>query len=750
MEIHRIPVQTLMKPHFPQATHRTFWSRALSVLLIVTSLQQAEATPSRAREWNELMLAAIRRNLPNPPAHARNLFHTAVAMYDAWTAYDLTAVGYIYNEKIAPLPGSAVAIEAAREEALSYAAYRVLRSRFASPAAGFADSLASFDAKIVADYGMGADVNGQAALTNLPTPAELGKRIGQAILTWGASDGFSATTLPQTYNSSVNPNMASSLALSVLGTNTVGNANMPLGYGIPAGTNPNYWQPLDLSTSIAQNGLPQPGGPQTFVGVQSLVTTPFSLTRSQNYTPWLDPFSGPSKLSVPGLPSPTDAIYKNGALAVIRASSQLNDPTSIDISPGTIGNNPLGQDTGAGYVENPTTHVPFAGNSVLRGDYVRVLAEFWADGPNSETPPGHWHVLANEVADDPLTVKQIRGVGPVVNDLEWDVKMYFAVAGATHDAACAAWALKRYYSGTRPITMIRYMGSLGQSSNPAGPSYHTMGLPLETDVVEVITAASAGTFGKHHIIWDVGRGGLTGGASFVGKVAVKSWPGEHPSNPVAPGIATNQSMVQWMLAKDWLPFQRKTFNTPAFPGYVSGHSTFSRAAAEALTRLTGSPYFPGGFHHHTVPANSLQIDLGPSAPVDLQWCSYYDAADQAGQSRRWGGIHVSEDDYHGRSIGSLAGVSAFTLAEKYWTGSIQNEIATPTITALSATTVRVSWSITRGMYYRLQSSTDLNGWTNVTNYTLAYATTANYTYDDTVSAPGRKYYRIQRSNSPNP
>ena len=90
------------------------------------------------------MIAAIRRNVPTPPAHARNLHHTAVAMYDAWAAYDATAVGYLYNEKVSPLPGD---IEAARHQAISYAAYRVLRSRFAS-GAGSATSLASFDAKM--------------------------------------------------------------------------------------------------------------------------------------------------------------------------------------------------------------------------------------------------------------------------------------------------------------------------------------------------------------------------------------------------------------------------------------------------------------------------------------------------------------------------------------------------------------------------------------------------------------------------
>ena len=734
------------------------------------------ATPSVARQWNEEILSAIRLNVPNPPGHARNLFHLAVAMFNAWAAYDTIAVGYIYNEKISPLPTDANQLQADREKAISFAAYRVLRSRFGlvdpnvPGGSGNAISVASFDAKITSSYGSGADLDGQAAVTAGTTPMELGRRIGQAILTWGAGDGFpvpvkdnngnvvpSTNTVtnqsnrdyPQAYNTSINPNLATSLALSVLGTNMSNVSNMPLGFGIPSGTNPNFWQPLDLATSVTQNGLPIPGGPQGFVGVQSLGTTPFSLSRTDPNKPWLDPFGGPSRLSVPGVPSPTDASYKSGALAVIRASSQLNDPQVINICPGAIGNNALGGDSGTGYPLNPVTNQPFPANNVSRGDYARVLAEFWADGPNSETPPGHWHVLANEVTDHPLTVKKIRGVGPTLSDLEWDVKMYFAVSAATHDAACAAWSLKRYYSGPRPITMIRYMGSLGQSTNPAGSAYNARGLPLELDVVEVITPATTGTFGKHYTIWDVSTGSVKFGVNYINKIAVRSWPGEDPDNSPAPGVATHQSPVRWMLAKDWLPFQRKFFNTPAFPGYVSGHSSFSRAAAEVLTLLTGSNYFPGGFHHHTIAANSLQIDLGPSAPVDLQWCTYYDAADQAGQSRRWGGIHPSEDDYHGRIIGSYAGTSAFTLAEKYWTGTIENEIIAATIVFLTPTSVKVSWNATRGMYHRVQTSTDLSSpWTNATASTIAYNTQGSFT--DTNAVPGRKFYRIQRSLAPLP
>ena len=704
--------------------------------------------PSAAREWNEQILAAIRINVPNPPGHARNLFHVAVAMYDAWAAYDPTAVGYIYNEKVSPLPAD---VEAARRESISYAAYRVITNRFVTPTpkpAGADETEAKINDQLTA---MGYDV-GIALLptNNTANPAELGKRVGQAIITWGSIDGWSNSNYPQPYDAAHNPNMA--LAINVLGQNLTFAPNMPLGFGIPSATNPNKWQPLALASQVTQNGIPIPGGVQVFVGVQGLTTTPFSLTRTDPLKPWIDPFGGPSQISVPGQPSATDAAYKEQAMGVLRFSAQLNDDTVKNFSPAAIGNNPLGADTGTGYATNPVSGQSYAVNEGKVGDFHRVIAEFWADGPKSETPPGHWHVLANEIADDPELVKKVRGVGPVLNDLEWDVKTYFAVASATHDAACACWALKRYYSGPRPITMIRYMASLGQSSDPLLPSYHPQGLPLEPGVSELVTAATAAPGGRHETIWDVAWGEGRPGSLYIDQVVVFSWPGEHPDNLPAPSIATHQSMVRWQLGKDWLPFQRKTFNTPAFPGYVSGHSTFSRSAAEVLTLMTGSPYFPGGFHHHTFTANSMQIDLGPSADVDLQWASYYDAADQAGQSRRWGGIHPSEDDYHGRYIGSQVGKSAFALAEKYWNGTINEEVIIPKVTIQQDATVKLEFRPVRGMYHKIQSSTDLVQWKNIGSYKLSYvngslASDTVGTYTDLAPAPGQNFYRVLRSTS---
>jgi len=64
------------------------------------------------------------------------------------------------------------------------------------------------------------------------------------------------------------------------------------------------------------------------------------------------------------------------------------------------------------------------------------------------------------VADQPSTVKRIGGIGPVVNDLEWDVKMYLALNGAVHNAAVACWGVKRKYDSVRPISQIRSQPAL--------------------------------------------------------------------------------------------------------------------------------------------------------------------------------------------------------------------------------------------------------------------------------------------------
>jgi len=230
------------------------------------------------------------------------------------------------------------------------------------------------------------------------------------------------------------------------------------------------------------------------------------------------------------------------------------------------------------------------------------------------------------------------------------VKLYLALNGAVHDAAIACWGLKRKYDSVRPISAIRWMGGLGQSTDAMGPSYDANGLPLAPGLVEVITSLTTAPGERHAHL-----------AGHEGDIAILAWPGQ-PADP-----ATQHAGARWIRAVEWVPYQRNTFVTPAFAAYTSGHSTFSRAAAEVLTRFTGSRYFPGGLGELVAPRDRfLSFELGPSADVVLQWASYYDAADEAGTSRRWGGIHIQADDFEGRMIGHQVGIDAFALATRYF------------------------------------------------------------------------------------
>jgi hypothetical protein len=195
------------------------------------------------------------------------------------------------------------------------------------------------------------------------------------------------------------------------------------------------------------------------------------------------------------------------------------------------------------------------------------------------------------------------------------------------------------------------MGGLGQSSDAAGPSYDPDGLPLENGLIEIVTAETSSPGERHEHL-----------ADHIGAVAVLAWQGS-PSAPAA-----EAGGVGWILAVDWVPYQLPTFVTPAFASYVSGHSAFSRAGAEVLTAITGSEFFPGGLGTWVIPAGSLEFELGPGQDVVLHWATYRDAADEAGLSRLYGGIHVRSDDLRGREIGARCGEAAWDRAQRYYEG----------------------------------------------------------------------------------
>lgn len=628
-------------------------------------------TRSIARVWNEQNLEAIRLSFPDPPVHAWNLFHVSVAMWDAYSSYDTTSIGYLHRETRA-----AVDLNAERRKAISFAAYRILSHRYnqfqhpLTPIENATTSQTAFDT-VMRQLGYDSNITS----TSGNSPESVGNRVAATILSWSSTDGSNeAGGFEDLTYSHVNPPLDLRFTGTIL-------------------SDPNRWQPLEFVLQISQNDQVLTSAVQSFIGSHWGDVIPFALSRKSETDVYLDPGSPP----LLGEPTSDDA-FKTGNVNVIRFSSYLDPDANevIDISPRAIGNNALGSNDGTGYPINPATGLPYASNIVNQADFGRVVAEYWADGPNSETPPGHWNNIANQVVDHPDFERKFEGIGNELDPLEWDVKMYFLLNAAVHDSAVAAWDCKREYDYIRPISSIRYMGGLGQSTDNTRPSYHPNGLLLASGLIEEITTESSAPGQRHENLSD-----------HLGEIAIYAWGGE-PLDP-----ESQYTGAEWILAVEWLPYQRDTFVTPAFAGYVSGHSTFSRAAAEILTRMTGNMYFPNGMGVYLAPIGSLEFEAGPSVPIELQWATYYDAADQAGISRIYGGIHVPADDGPGRIIGSTCGLDAWELGIQYFDGSILGVPPHLRINSITSSHLELEWEQIRGMYYELKESSNLSTFTPI-------------------------------------
>jgi hypothetical protein len=224
-------------------------------------------------------------------------------------------------------------------------------------------------------------------------------------------------------------------------------------------------------------------------------------------------------------------------------------------------------------------------------DEQKMIAEYWADGPRSELPPGHWNLFAQYVS-------RRDGHGADVRGIASDVKLFFALTNAVFDAGCCAWDNKRAFDSVRPITAIRTL--------------------------------------------------------FNGRT-IRAWAGPYQGTRSIDGGT-------------WFPYQPTTFPTPPFPEYSSGHSNFSAAGAEILKRFTNSDNFGATV---TLAAGNSRVEPGavPASDVTLSWPTFSDAADQAGISRRYGGIHFEQGDLDARQTGPVAARGAWKKAQAYWQGT---------------------------------------------------------------------------------
>lgn len=626
----------------------------LMLLLALFTHNSLAQNQSIARRWNNIVLEAIRNDFARPTVHARNLYHHSIVCYDSWAAFNpskslfflgQTFYGYDCQFNGVQIPGN---VEVGRIEAISYASYRFIENRYSnSPDYNSTLALAN---QLMNELGLDVSYTSTDYM-NEGAPA-LGNYLAAQIQAYGLTDGSNEVNgFDNQFYTQINPPLEMSQP------------------GNPSIQDPNHWQPLSLETLIDQSGnvisTTQPHLSPEWGNVH-----PFALdTASSNqlsrdgmtFNVYFDSLE-PAYL-YQGDSTDWDSFYKwnHSLVSVWQSHLDPSDGVLWDISPASIGNNQWypsdsseyaafydlvnGGDPGIGHAINPATGAPYTPQMVSRADYARVLAEFWADGVDSETPPGHWFEIYHYVTDQPSFERKWRGVGPVLENLEYDVKAHLTLGGTMHDAAIAAWSLKGYYDYARPVSAIRYMADQGQSSDLNAASYDPNGIPLLAGFVELVEIGDplAGQWNEN-----------------VGKIKLYTWRGhEYIANP-----QIDIAGVGWILAENWWPYQRPTFVTPPFAGFVSGHSTFSRAAAHTMEFMTGDAFFPGGMGEFTASMNQfLHFEEGPSSTIHLQWATYMDASDQCSLSRIWGGIHPPIDDIPGRKIGDVVGPQASIMAD---------------------------------------------------------------------------------------
>ncbi len=526
---------------------------------VVTTPQTDVADFNYARVWSQALEDAIIASGPRPTVVSRQLFLVSSAMYDAFAVYDDVATPSVLAPSLRR--PAAERNNFNKNAAVSYANYHALTALFPD----YAEATGAF-ADLMTEQGYSLDPLYRDS-TDLTTPEGLGRSAALTVLAGRSDDGSNAENGYADVTSARFPTLYSPV-----------NSDDPTALNSPGQPDfdPNRWVPLRVPLGtifdptnplnpIVDHNDPSSYSTQTYLTPHWGNVVPFALDDGAEVRPPAPPQSG-------SLANYTDGL-----------------------------GNTLAEDTAYNLQVDEIVELTAA-----LTDREKCIAEYWADGPRTTAPPGHWNEVALDIAS-----KYNYG-------LDDTVKLLFALNGGLLDSSIAAWEAKREFDYIRPISAIR--------NRYAGQNIPTWGGPGVDTVIR---------------------------------------PGE-----------------------EWIPFQIRTFVTPAFAEFVSGHSTFSASSAEILRRYTGSDEYYDGVSRSEFdfdgdgeldlvgefnfqPNSALIDETIPAQVTTLRWNTLTEAADEAGYSRRYGGIHIQDGDLRGRIMGLEIGSRAFERAAALFNGGPQ-------------------------------------------------------------------------------
>jgi hypothetical protein len=355
-------------------------------------------------KWSQQFLIAIRVIAPPPTVASRHLALLHTAMYDAWAAYDGKAVGTRLGGALRRPPAERT--DANRDKAISYAAYLMAVDQFQTQK----DQFRRFMRKL------GYDPD-QTTLDR-SSPIGIARSVIEALCEYRHRDGS---------------NQLGDMSPRGLYTDYTGFSVFRAGEGTDKLAALARWQPL-----VSGNGM---GG---FTDIDARLRQLNAKPR-QRVTVELGGYN---------TQRPTTPFWGNVLPFAMDKGSALRPlaplaVTQADLVPAPNEDNDKYADVSLDPEYLPKTFREqcrqLLAMSARLTDEQKSIVEYWADGPLSETPPGHWNVLAHYVS------RRDR------HTLEQDVKMFFVLGNALMDAGIGCWDAKRYYDYVRPVAAIRQL-----------------------------------------------------------------------------------------------------------------------------------------------------------------------------------------------------------------------------------------------------------------------------------------------------
>ncbi len=485
----------------------------------VPGLKEGDHQPSAAYQWLDIVLEASARDVERvgamPTILSRQMAIPMTAMFDAWAAYDDTAVGTVFGDKLRRPEEERT--QKNRETAIAYAVYRTAIDQLPH----FADFLTEEMKR------MGYDPDNMSK--ERVSPIGIGNRVAKAILKRRHRDG--ANQLGDEAGSSAcgEPYADYTMYRPVNTPDKI--------------TDPDRWQPIPFVNDDGSTFAPG------FLTPHWYRVKPFGLESADQFRPGPPPLVGTNQL----LKEVLECIDYNASLTPEQ----------------------------------------------------KAIVEFMRDGPRSTGQSGHWLRFAQAVSQRDK------------NDLERDVKLFFAVGNTALDAFIAAWDAKRYYDSSRPWTLVRYYFTGKTIQGWAGPGKGVVDIPGD------------------------------------------QWHPYSPANfvtPPFPGYVSGHSAVSGACAQMLKHFTGNDHCGLVEPRHA-GEITEQGFSCEKMQQLHGKPLA------------EMLGDAHASCEVTLQLPSFTEVAELAGISRVMGGYHIQADNIEGLSMGRKVADYLWPKVQTYFDGT---------------------------------------------------------------------------------